>query len=250
MGIFSRISTLFKSEANAAIDKLEDPEKMLNQTIRDMQEQLAQAKTQVAESIAFEKKLKMQLDKANDNAKEWENKAMAAVNAGRDDLAAQALQRQAECQKEADKLRAQWQAQKEGCDKIKAKLKGMNDKIEEAKRRKSLLVAQAKRAEATKTINKTLAGLNDAGAFDTFDRMAEKVESMEAEAQAAEDLAEDYAGGTSLEKEIDALNSTSASTNDALAALKAKMGKTSSYNTSTAPAASDSLANVQSWDDL
>ena len=250
MGIFSRISTLFKSEANAAIDKLEDPEKMLNQTIRDMQEQLAQAKTQVAESIAFEKKLKMQLDKANENAKEWENKAMAAVNAGRDDLAAQALQRQAECQKEADKLRVQWQAQKEGCDKIKTKLKGMNDKIEEAKRKKSLLVAQAKRAEATKTINKTLAGLNDAGAFDTFDRMAEKVEAMEAEAQAAEDLAEDYAGGTSLEKEIDSLSANSASTNDALAALKAKMGKTSSYNSNTAPAADNSLANVQSWDDL
>ena len=251
MGIFSRISTLFKSEANAAIDKLDDPEKVLNQTIRDMQEQLAQAKTQVAESIAFEKKLKMQLDKAIENAKEWETKAMNAVNANRDDLAAQALQRKQEYEKEADKLRVQWQQQKEGCDKIRTKLKGMNDQIEAAKRRKSLLVAQAKRAEASKTINKTLAGINDMGAFDTFERMAEKVESMEAEAQASEDLAEDYSysSGSSLEKEIDGL-ATEPSANDALAALKAKMGKTSSYTGSSSASSTNSLANVQSWDDL
>ncbi len=248
MGIFGRISTLFKAEANAAIDKLEDPEKILNQSIRDMQAQLAEAKTKVAESIAYEKKLKMQYDKAVERAKEWENRAMSAVNAGRDDLAEQALGRQAEAQKEADQLRAQWQAQKEGCDKIKAKLKNMNDKIEEAKRKKGLLVAQAKRAEASKTINKTMSGLNDASAFDAFDRMAEKVENLEAEAQAAEDLADDYQGGDSLEKEIKSLN-TAPATSDALAALKAKMGKAPA-----APAASttsaNSLANVQSWDDL
>jgi phage shock protein A len=124
----------------------------------------------------------------------------------------------------------------------------MNDKIEEAKRKKGLLVAQAKRAEASKTINKTMSGLNDASAFDAFDRMAEKVENLEAEAQAAEDLADDYQGGDSLEKEIKSLN-TAPATSDALAALKAKMGKAPA-----APAASttsaNSLANVQSWDDL
>ena len=76
MGLFQRISTLFKSEANAAIDKMEDPEKMLNQSIRDMQEQLNQAKAQVAESIAYEKRLKMQYDKAVEKAKEWEGKAL------------------------------------------------------------------------------------------------------------------------------------------------------------------------------
>ena len=122
MGIFSRISTLFKAEANAAIDKMEDPEKVLNQTIRDMQAQLTEAKTKVAESIAFEKRLKMQYDKAIANAQEWEQKAMMAVNANRDDLATEALGRQQEAQKEADALRAQWEQQKAGCDKIKAKL--------------------------------------------------------------------------------------------------------------------------------
>lgn len=249
MSIFSRLSTIFKSEANAAIDKMEDPEKILNQTIRDMQEDLAKANAQVAESIAFEKKLKMQYDKALENAKMWENRAMQAVTGGRDDLAEQALQKKQEFERDAEKLRVQWQAQKEGCEKIRAKLKGMNAKIEEAKRKKGLLVAQAKRAEAAKTINKTLANLNGSGAFDTFDRMAEKVENLEAEAQAAEDIAEDYDTTKSLENEIDDLAGTGPTASDALAALKAKMGKTDSYNANTA-SSSKSISNINSWDDL
>ncbi|MBQ4358684.1 MAG: PspA/IM30 family protein [Proteobacteria bacterium] len=259
MGLFQRISTLFKSEANAAIDKMEDPEKMLNQSIRDMQEQLNQAKAQVAESIAYEKRLKMQYDKAVEKAKEWEGKAMTAVNAGRDDLATQALERQAEAQKEADGFYKQWQQQKAGCDKIKEKLKSMNNKIEEAKRKKSLLVAQAKRAEASKTIHETLNGMNDGAAFSTFERMAEKVEAMEAQAQASEELAVDYASGDSLENELENLKPAT-SNSDALAALKAKMGKA---NAAPAPAAGEqayggqynnqaqgNLANISSWDDL
>lgn len=249
MGIFGRIATLFKSEANAAIDKMEDPEKMLNQTIRDMQEQLATAKAQVAESIAFEKKLKIQYDKAVQNSKDWESRAMQAVNAGRDDLATQALARKAQYDQEASTVRVQWQKQKEGCDQIKAKLKAMNDKIEDAKRKKSLLVAQAKRAEAAKTINNTLSGLNDGGAFDTFDRMAEKVETMEAEAEAAEDLAGADIGGDSLANEFDKLGTTTVAESDALAALKAKMGKAPAAPAATNTGAA-TLSNATSWDDL
>lgn len=257
MGLFQRISTLFKSEANAAIDKMEDPEKMLNQSIRDMQEQLNQAKAQVAESIAYEKRLKMQYDKAVEKAKEWEGNAMFAVNQGRDDLATQALERQAEAQKEADGFYKQWQQQKAGCDKIKEKLKNMNNKIEEAKRKKSLLIAQAKRAEASKTIHETLNSMNDGAAFSTFDRMAEKVEAMEAQAQASEELAVDYASGDSLEDELENLKPATAN-NDALAALKAKMGKTSAapahgeqaYGGQYNQQSQGNLANISSWDDL
>lgn len=262
MGIFSRLSTLFKSEANAAIDKLEDPEKMLNQTIRDMSAQLTEAKSKIAESIAYEKRLKIQYDKALEKVKDWENKAMMAVNAGRDDLATEALSRQAEAQREADQFRVQWQAQKAGCDKLKEQLKNMNNKIEEAKRKKGLLVAQAKRAEASKTIHETLAGINESEAFATFDRMAEKVEQLESEAQASEELAMEYGFGAekdSLESQIDNLKPT-VSNNDALAALKAKMGKgpapaaaapaEPAYNTQYNNAGGKSLANVSSWDDL
>lgn len=256
MGIFSRITTLFKAEANAAIDKMEDPEKVLNQSIRDMQEQLNKSKAQVAESIAFEKRLKMQYEKALAEAKTWEERAMKAVNAGRDDLAVEALNRQKEAEGQAAQFHSQWDEQKKACDAIKAKLKMMNDKIEESKRKKALLVAQARRAEASKTIHNTLAGMDDGAAFATFERMAEKVQTLEAEAQASEELAGSDFSGDSLENQINNLQTSTAS-NDALAALKAKMGKANaapspagSYDTQYNQGSQSNVGNLTSWDDL
>src|SRR5512141_798544 len=96
MGIFSRISTLFKSNVNDLISKAEDPEKMLNQVVLDMQNQLVEAKKQVAVSIADQKRLEKQRDEQGDLAQEWERKAMLAVKAGDDALAREALKRKGE----------------------------------------------------------------------------------------------------------------------------------------------------------
>ncbi len=95
MGIFSRISSLFKSNINDIISKAEDPEKMLNQVVLDMQNQLVEAKKQVAVSIADQKRLEKQRDEQADLAQEWERKAMLAVKAGDESLAREALKRKA-----------------------------------------------------------------------------------------------------------------------------------------------------------
>ena len=254
MGIFKRISTIFKSEANAALDKLEDPEKILNQSILDMQTSLNNAKKQVAVAIADEKRLQKQYEDELAKAQEWERKAMQAVNAGRDDLATQALGRKQEHDNNAAEFHKQWQLQKAGTDKIRAKLKEMSNKIEEMKRQKNLLIAKHRRAEATKTISNTLAGIDDGGAASAFERMKEKVEKNEAEAAASEELALDYTGGDDLEKEFSSLKADPAAQNDALAALKAKMGK-GPAPAAQAPYASNNygtnnLSNANSWDDL
>ena len=89
-------------------------------------------------------------------------------------------------------------------------------------RRKNLLIARQKRAEAQKTIQETMSGLNDTSAFDTFDRMSEKIEQMEAEAEASAELAEGFSGD-GLASKFDELE-TDHGTDEALAALKAKMG--------------------------
>lgn len=249
MGIFSRISTIFRSEANAALDKMEDPEKILNQSILDMQTSLQEAKKQVAVAIADEKRLEKQYQDELTKAQDWERKAMDAVRAGRDDLAEQALARQQEHAANAAGFQKEWQIQKSGTDKIRAKLKEMNNKIEEMKRQKNLLIAKNRRAEATKTISNTLAGMDDSGAASAFERMKEKVERNEAEAAATEELALDYGGGDDLEKEFNKLNTSSSSMgqSDALAALKAKMGKAPA---APAPSISNGLANSRSWDEL
>ncbi len=222
MGLFSRIGTLLKANINDLVSKAEDPEKILNQLILDMKEQLIEAKKQVAVAIADEKRLKKQLDNELHMAREWEKKAMMAVRAGRDDLAKEALSRKSEHDTLSSEYKAHWEAQKAAADKLRDSLRQLNAKIEEAKRRKNLLIARQKRAEAQKTIQETMSGLNDTSAFDTFDRMSEKIERMEAEAEASAELAEGFSGDQ-LASKFDDLESDHGG-DEALAALKAKMG--------------------------
>jgi phage shock protein A len=223
MGIFSRISTLFKSNVNDIISKAEDPEKMLSQVVLDMQNQLVEAKKQVAVSIADQKRLEKQRDEQADLAQEWERKAMLAVRAGDENLAREALKRKAEHDSQFAEFGKQAQLQKDAVDKLKDQLRTLNDKIEEAKRKKNILIARQKRAEAQKTIQDTMSGISDTGAFDTFERMAQKVDQIEAEASASAELGAELSGDT-LQQKFKALESGGAGTDMALAELKAKMG--------------------------
>jgi len=224
MGIFQRIGTLIKSNINDLISKAEDPEKMLSQVLVDMKNQLVEAKKQVAVAIGDEKRLKKQWDEQGALAKEWERKAMMAVHAGDDGLAKEALVRQKEHEDLAGQFETQWHQQKDAVDKLKDQLRNLNNKIEEAKRKKNILVARAKRAEAQRTIQSTMAGLSDTSAFDTFDRMAEKVDQLEAEAEAGVELAGEMTGDT-LQQKFKALESSGGAGSDmALQELKAKMG--------------------------
>ncbi len=189
MAIVGRFWSVLKSNLNHMIGKAEDPEKMLNQMLLDMQEQLIQAKKQVAVAIADEKRLLRQHDEQITLAKEWEDKAMMAVNAGKDDLAKLALERKAEYDKMAAGFEEQWRAQKQAVDQLKTALVGLSEKISEAKRKKDLLIARAKRAQAQKTITETMSGMAAGSAIDTMDRMQQKIDQMEAEAQATTELA-------------------------------------------------------------
>ena len=222
MGIFSRLGTLIKSNLNDLISKAEDPQKMLNQIVVDMQNQLVEAKKQVAVSIADEKRLKKQWDDQAELGKEWERKAMLAVRAGDDVLAKEALTRKGEHDKMSGELGKQWQLQKDAVENLKGQLRSLNDKIEEAKRKKDLLIARQKRAEAQKAIQDTMRGLSDTNAFDSFSRMSQKVDQIEAEADASTELGGELAGDT-LQQKFKALE-TGGSSDLALAELKAKMG--------------------------
>src|SRR6478609_8292604 len=196
MGIFARLAALLKSNLNDLISTSEDPEKMLNQIVLDMSNQLLEAKRQVAASIADEKRLAKQVEQETANATEWERRAMLAVRAGDDALAKEALSRKKEHQTLAEQFQDQWSKQKQAVDQLKLALRALNNKIEEAKRKKSLLVARQKRAEAHSKIQETLHGLKNASAFEAFDSMAQKVDQMEAQAEATNELAEEYSGDT------------------------------------------------------
>ena len=224
MGIFSRLGTLIKSNINDLITKAEDPEKMLTQVLLEMQQQLMEAKKAVAVAIADEKKLQKQYTAEADKSKEWERKAMVAVRAGDDALARQALSRKQEHETIATQFQQQWVQQKQAVEKLKDALRLLNNKIEEAKRKKNILIARKKRAEAQQQIANTMQGLGDTSAFDTFDRMAERIQLMEAEAEAGAELAGELSGDTLESKFLQLEHGAGGSDDEALAELKAKMG--------------------------
>ena len=225
MGIFSKFSTLIKSNINDLINRAENPEKMLNQIILDMRDQLAKAKREVAAAIADERKLRGQLDDEVKQSREWEKRAMLAVRQGRDDLAKQALVRQQEHAERASALDQTWRTQSAETEKLKGSLRQLNDKIEEAKRKRNLLIAKQKRAQAQRRIHETMSGLSDTSAFEAFNRMADKIDEEERRSMAHAEVAEALAGDT-LETEFLRLEAGSddAGVDDRLTALKAEMG--------------------------
>jgi len=224
MGLFSRFKRAMKSNINDMISKAENPEKMLNQLIVEMNEQLIESKKTVAASIADEKRLERQVLANREQSEEWDRKAMLAVKAGRDDLAREALLRKQEYDNSIRQYQSQWEAQHASVEQLKASLRQLQQKIEEAQRKKNLLIARVKRAEAQKRMQQTVSSLADTSAFEVFDRMAEKVEKIEAELDAMKEL-EAPASGDSLEQQFRALEGAESSADRMLEDLKARMAR-------------------------
>lgn len=222
MGIFQKLSLLLRSNINDAIARAENPEKVLNQLITDMREQLSKAKQEVAVAIADEQKLRSQVEEEHRQSGEWEKRAMLAVKEGRDDLAKQALVRQQEHGDRARVLEETWRKQAQETEKVKASLRELNDKIEEAKRKKNLLVAKQKRAQAQRRIHETMSGLSDRSAFEAFERVADKIEDSERKILASAEVTEALTSDT-LETEFKQLEGGD-DVERRLAALKEEMG--------------------------
>ena len=221
MGIFDRVSRVFKANVNAALDKAEDPEKMLNQVTTEMQEQLISVKQQVATSIALEKRLLKDHESAKEQAESWEQKATTALQQDKEDLAREALVRRNEHATLAEDYRVQWEKQKVAVEGLKENLRTLERKIQEAGRKKDLLIARQKRAKAQKLIHETMSGMKENSAFESFERMEQKVADAEARADATAEVAE--ISQDPLEKEFSELDKGNVDAD--LAALKSKLGE-------------------------
>ncbi len=225
MGIFDRFSRLVRSNINDLISSAEDPEKMLNTLITDMNDQLIKAKQQVAVAIADERKLRDQFEKERQQAAEWESKAELAVRSDRDDLARQALLRQQEYAERTEAYFSEWQAQLAQTEQLKVQLRDLADKIEEAKRKRNLLLAKQRRAEAQRRIQQTMSTLSEKSAFEAFARMEEKIETN-VRMIAAEATLDSEFQGDKLESEFKQLarGAVGSDADTRLLALKQKMG--------------------------
>ena len=225
MGIFDRFSQLFRSNLNDLISKAEDPEKMLTQILVDMRSQLVQAKQQVATAIADERRLRDQADNEFKESEAWERRAMVAIQEGKDDLAKQALVRQSEHASHAQQLQATWESHQMETEKLKNQLRDLNDKIEEAKRKKNLLIARQRRAEAQKRIAETMSSLSEQSAFEAFSRMEERIDQNERMIRASSEIDDEMSGDT-LRRDFKQLEKSAAlsSVDARLLELKQKMG--------------------------
>jgi phage shock protein A len=227
VSIFKRISDLVRSNVNDALDKAEDPRKVLEQTIIDMEGDHKKAKQKLLESMTLTKQTEKQAENLRKTAVDWEQRAMAALKAGNEELARTALGEKQKTEELAAEAENGVQAQRQSTEELKAQIKNLEEKIGEAKRKKDELIARLNAADMQKKQAAVQNGVANGGnavgdntAFDTFNRMVEKIENTEAEAEARHELLGDKSPEVDMElKKI----SQAQTADDALEALKAKM---------------------------
>lgn len=220
MGIFTRMADIVKANINDFLDKAEDPEKMIKQMVIEMEEAVNKATTAVGTAIANQKRLEKQFNENKKLADEWQNKAVQAVNAGRDDLASQALAKKNSYATAAASLEPTLQQATATAEQMKTQLQQLKAKLDEARVKQNTLIARHQAAKAKKMIAQQMSGIGG-GAFGNFDKFEKKVEDVEAEADAHVELS---GQNTSLEDEFKKI-STDTTVDSELAALKAQLGK-------------------------
>lgn len=221
MGLFKRLRDISLANINAMLDRVEDPVKLLDQYLRDMEEDLQDAEEAVAKAIAVEKKLKAQFEEAQSLAEKRAKQAEEAVLAGNDDLARRALADKREQEAKAKDFQNQYQTAKANADALREKLAEMKEEIGKMRNKRDTLVARAQAAKAQKEISQAMSGIGSDGAMRGFQRMEDKVLQLEAEAEASGEV---YKKERSLDDEFNELR-RNADVEDELAALKAKLNK-------------------------
>jgi len=198
MSMFSRISDIFKSNVNDALDKAEDPEKMLKQMVLEMEESVNKTTMAVANSIANEKSLERRIAKETQMSTDWQAKAVAGLNAQREDLARAALEKKAVNDRNIADLAPVYVQAKSTSTKMREQLDALKNKLEEARSRQSTLIARSQAAKAQKQVAQSFSGVGS-DAFSKFDKYEGKIEKLEAEAEAYEQLS---GGDTNLDQEF------------------------------------------------
>lgn len=217
MGIFDRMSRLIRANINDVLDRAEDPEKMIDQILRDMDSNMRTARTQVAAMIAQEKELEADLQETQQLAAEWAAKARRAVDAGKDDLAREALRRKRDQDENAAVYAKQHEIQVQTVSRLKDQLRQLESKYQTTLSQRDSLIARQKRAQATKQVTQmaSTVSLTPLDASAELDRMERKIRATESEALAVgemqansfEDQFRELDYDVDIEKELEMLKS-------------------------------------------
>ncbi len=202
MGLFDRVSRLVRANVNDMVSKAEDPEKILEQALMDMQDNLVQMKQAVAGAIASQRRTQQQYENNLKESETWTSRAQLALQKGDENLAREALVRKKSFSDAATALKQQLDSQTGQVDTLKRGLMGLESKISEAKTKKDMLKARAAAAKANEQLQSAVNSNSTGSAMAAFERMEDKVLTMEARSQAAAEIA-----GSNLEAQFAALSS-------------------------------------------
>merc|ERR1719231_382527 len=219
MNLFDRAVRVAKANVNKVLEKMEDPEKVLNQAVEDLQKDLVTVRQSYAEVMATQKRMTSQKEQAETLAGEWYSRAQLALGKGDEELAREALSRRQQ-QETRESLESQLAIQEESLGKLFQSMTQLESKITEAKAMKDQYIARARTAKTATKVNDMLSSATGTTSMDAFERMKEKVEMLESEAEVAGQLA--GAPEASLDEKFKALEAGD-SVSDELAKMKAML---------------------------
>lgn len=223
MAIVDRIVTIVRANLNDILTRAEDPEKIINQTLMDMRQAQYEARMEVAQAMAEGKRLERDLKSHQAEAESWLEKAEQAMKSGREDLAREALKRKKAAHDLAEGFDEQLTMHRSMIEHLTIQMRALDAKIEEAERKRKLLIARQRRAEAQGSVNTAMSRADTREAFAAFERMENKVTSMEDRLEAERELSE----ALSLDDEFAALREDS-EVEDELEELRSRLGGGSS----------------------
>eukprot|EP00171_Calliarthron_tuberculosum_P016960 IDg16960t1 len=227
MNIIGRFFRVVRANLNQLVTGMEDPEKILNQTVSDMQGDLVKVRQAYAEVSAGLKRIERQREQASVTSAEWQKRAQFALQKGEEDLAREALTRKKSADEQVTSLERQIGATRGNVEKLYGSMQELESKINEARSKKDQFVARARTAKTSAKVNEMLSSVGTSGSLEAFDRMATKVEELEVKADVTRDLAIGGAADASLENKFKALESDSV--DDELAKMKGQLSGSSPF---------------------
>mmetsp|Transcript_6629 Transcript_6629/g.18000 ORF Transcript_6629/g.18000 Transcript_6629/m.18000 type:complete len:327 (-) Transcript_6629:1755-2735(-) len=248
MNLFDRFSRVAKSNLNNILQNLEDPEKIMNQAVEDMQQDLVKVRQSYAEVTATQRRLLKQKEQSDAMSNDWYERAQLALKSGKEELAREALNRRQQYVDESAQLQDQIDGQADSIDKLYEGMQMLEAKILEAKSKKEQMVARARTAQTTQKVNDMLSGVTGKSSMDAFNRMEDKVASLEASAEISAEMgaiggnALPGTAASSIENEFKKLEASSA-VDDELNKLKGLIGGSSDADAKSSASKPPSSAN-------
>lgn len=201
MGIFKRMSNIFRAKVNDSIDSIENPIELLDQKIRDMEESLNKAKLSSAQILGNVHEIERKMEKSEAESKDYDEKVRLAMSKGNEELAKKALEKKLEADKKYASLKASYDDARTKAEAIKKKLRDLDEEIQKTRNYRDEAAARYNNAEASGKVNEILANIETNSNRISIDDIERKIQKKEAFSEGLEELKAD----NSLDKEFEKL---------------------------------------------